>query len=112
MPDDAWRCNDAVKRRPSGPQSGKLICATMSHPTDNFDPEMIEILNTAIKDAWREVQNGGGPLAQPAYARVTRAVIAKRIAEMAKKGERDRRKLSEHGVRSVIANQNVSDARR
>jgi hypothetical protein len=109
MPDDAWRCNDAVKRRPCG-QSGKLICAIMSHPTDNLDPETIAILNTAIKDAWRQVQNCGGPLARPAYARITRAVIAKRIAEMAKKGERDWRKLSEHGVRSVIAKQNVSDA--
>jgi hypothetical protein len=110
MPDDVWRCNDAAKRRPSGRQSGKLICAIMSRPTDNFDPETIEILNTAIKDAWREVQNGGGPLARPVYARITRAVIAKRIAEMAKKGERDRRNQYEHGVRSIIANQNVSDA--
>lgn len=82
----------------------------MSRPTDNFDPETIEILNTAIKDAWQEVQNGGGLLARPVFARITRAVIAKRIAEMAKKGERDWRKLSEHGVRSIIANQNVSDA--
>jgi hypothetical protein len=80
----------------------------MSHLTDDFDPETIEVLNVAIQDAMREVQNGGGPLARPAYARITRAVIAKRITEMAKKGERDRRKLSEHGVRSVIVNQNVS----
>jgi len=79
----------------------------MSNP-DHFDSETIEILNSAIKDAWREIQNNGGPLARPAYARITRAVIAKRIMEMAKKGERDRRKLSEHGVRSVMANQNVS----
>jgi hypothetical protein len=78
------------------------------HLTDDFDPETIEILNSAIKDAWREIQTGGGPLARPAYARITRAVIAKRITEMAKKGERDRRKLLEHGVRSVMANQNVS----
>ena len=77
----------------------------MSHPTDDFYPETIEIINVAIEDAWREVQNGGGPLTRPAYARITRAVIAKRITEMAKKGERDRRKLSEHGVRSVILNQ-------
>jgi hypothetical protein len=42
-------------------------------------------------------------LARPVYARITRAVIAKRITEMAKKGERDRRKLSEYGIRSVIA---------
>jgi hypothetical protein len=77
----------------------------MSHLTNDFDPEMIEILNNAIKDAWREIQNGGGLLARPDYARITRAVIAKRITEMVKKGERDRRKLSEHGVRSVINEQ-------
>jgi hypothetical protein len=96
-----------VKKRPSDPRSGKLIYTTMSHP-DHFDPETIEILNSAIEDAWREVQKNGGPLVRPAYARMTRAVIAKRITEMARKGERDRRKLSEHGVRSVMANQNVS----
>jgi hypothetical protein len=56
----------------------------MSHPTDDFDPETIELLSSAIKDACREIQNSGGPLARPAYARITRAVIAKRITEMAK----------------------------
>ena len=83
----------------------------MSHQTDDFDLETIEIINVAIEDAWREVQNGGGPLTRPAYARITRAVIAKRITEMAKKGERDRRKLSEYGVRSIILNQR-EEARR
>jgi hypothetical protein len=76
----------------------------MSHLSDGFDPEAIEILNIAIEDAWREVQSGGGPFARPAYARMTRAVIAKRITEMAKKGERDRRRLSEHAVRFIILN--------
>ena|ERR1700720_3623950 len=106
MQDERWRCIDAVKRRPSDPRSRKLIYTIMSYP-DHFDPETIEILNSAIEDAWREIQNNGGPLARLAYARMTRAVIAKRITEMAKKGERDRRKLSEHGVRSVMANQKV-----
>jgi hypothetical protein len=105
--DDTLRCNIAVKRRPSDPQSGNFIYTTMSHP-DHFDPETIEIIHSAIKDAWREIQNCGGQFARPVYARITRAVIAKRITEMAKKGERDRRKLSEHGVRSIMANQNVS----
>ena len=84
------------------------FCIAMSHLTDRFDPATIEILNIAIEDAWREIQNAGGPLARPLYARITRAVIAKRITEMAKRGERDRRKLSEHGIRSVIANQKGS----
>jgi len=77
----------------------------MSYITD-FDPETIAIINIAIEGAWREIQNGGGPLTLPAYARMTRAVIAKRITEMAKKGERSQRKLSEHGVRCVIGNGN------
>jgi hypothetical protein len=104
-PDISRRCNDAVKRRPSGPQSGEFIYTTTSHLTNDFDPKTIEVLNVAIQDAWREIQNGGGPLARPAYARITRAVIAKRIIEMAKKGERDQRKLSEYAVRSIILNQ-------
>jgi hypothetical protein len=84
------------------------FCTAMSHSTDRFDPATIEIINFAIEDAWREIQNVGGTLARPVYARITRAVIAKRITEIAKRGERDRRKLSEHGIRSVIANQKVS----
>lgn len=84
------------------------FCIAMSHLKDRFDPATIEILNIAIEDAWREIQNAGGPFARPFYARITRAVIAKRITEMAKNGERDRRKLSEYGIRSVIANQKVS----
>jgi hypothetical protein len=76
----------------------------MSHLTDDFDPEAIEIFNIALEDAWREVQNSGGPLARPAYARIARAVIAKRIMDLAKKGERDRRKLSEHGMRAIVLN--------
>lgn len=83
----------------------------MSHLTDGFDREAIEILNIAIEDAWREVKNGGGPLTRPAYTRITRAVIAKRITAMAKKGERDRHKLSEHAVRSIILDQR-EEARR
>jgi hypothetical protein len=84
------------------------FCIAMSHLTNRFDLATIEILSVAIEDAWREIQNVGGPLARPVYARITRAVIAKRITEMAKKGERDRRKLSEHGIQSVIVNQKVS----
>jgi hypothetical protein len=83
----------------------------MSHLADDFDPETLEVLNCANQDALREVQNGGGPLARPAYTRIIRAVIAKRITEMAKKGERDRHKLSEYGVRSIILNQQ-EEARR
>ena len=77
----------------------------MSKVTVEFDPETIEIINIAIEDAWRDVLNAGGPLSRPAYARMTRAVIAKRITAMAKKGERDPRKLSQHAVRSIISNQ-------
>jgi hypothetical protein len=34
----------------------------MSRLTDDFDSETIEVVNVAIQDALREVQNGGGPL--------------------------------------------------
>ena len=108
MPDDSWLGNEVEQTRSSSPQTRKPIYVVMSHLTDDFDPETIELLNVAIQDALREVQKGGSPLTGPAYARITRAVIAKRITEMAKSGERDRRKLSEHGLRSVIANQEVS----
>jgi hypothetical protein len=77
----------------------------MSHIIDRFDSATIEILTIAIDDAWREIERGDSPLKRPAYARIVRALIAKRIIELAKSGERNRHKLSKYGILAVAANQ-------
>ena len=78
----------------------------MSHLKDRFDPATIEILNIAIEDAWREIQNAGDPLARPVYARITHAVTAKRITEIAKAEDRGvplRREREAHREGPLVA---------
>ena len=49
------------------------------HPGTVFDPEAIQVLASALDDAWDRVQKSGSRFARPAYARAVREVVAKRI---------------------------------
>jgi hypothetical protein len=69
-----------------------------------FDPEAIQVLASALDDAWDRVQKSGSRFARPAYARATREVLAKRIIEAAQRGERDRLKLAADAVKFLAAN--------
>jgi hypothetical protein len=44
-----------------------------------FTPETIQILAAALDEAWERLRQSGSPLARPAYSRVMREVVAKRI---------------------------------
>jgi len=63
-----------------------------------FDPEFIETLVAAYEDAWRKVENSGSPYASPRYRRVAQEVIAKRIIDMAQRGEIEPRQLADDAV--------------
>jgi hypothetical protein len=63
-----------------------------------FDPETIEILVSVFETAWRKVEQSGSKLASPAYERAAQEIIAKRIIEMAQRGERDPNTLAEDAV--------------
>jgi hypothetical protein len=54
-----------------------------------FDPDTITLLASAFDAAWDTVKKSGSPLAEDDRAASTREVLAKRIIEMGKKGERD-----------------------
>jgi hypothetical protein len=69
-----------------------------------FTPETIEILATALDEAWERLKKSGSRLARPAYSRVMREVVAKRIMEMAQRGVQDRETLVEDALRFVAAN--------
>lgn len=60
----------------------------------SFDPEAVEILSGAFDDAWESLKASGSSFARPAYERGAREILAKRIIEMAQRGERDRSKLA------------------
>jgi hypothetical protein len=63
-----------------------------------FDPETIETLVSVFETAWRKVEQSGSKLASPAYKRAAQEIIAKRIIEMAQRGERDPHDLAEDAV--------------
>ena len=69
-----------------------------------FTPEAIQILAAALDEAWERIRQSGSRLARPAYSRVMREVVAKRIMEMAQRGVEDREALVEDAVRFVFAN--------
>lgn len=58
-----------------------------------FDPDTITLLASAFDTAWDTVRTSGSPLAADDRAASTRDVLAKRIIEMGKRGERDRQRL-------------------
>jgi hypothetical protein len=69
-----------------------------------FAPATIEILAAALDETWERLEKSGSRLTRPAYSRVMREVVAKRIMELAQRGERDRETLVEDALRFVVAN--------
>ena len=63
-----------------------------------FEPETIEILVVAFETAWQKVEQSGSKLASPRYKRAAQELIAKRIIEMAQRGERDQAVLADDAV--------------
>ena len=63
-----------------------------------FDPEFIETLVSAYEHAWQQVEKSGSTFASPRYRRAAREIIAKRIIEMAQRGEREPTRLAEDAV--------------
>jgi intergrase/recombinase len=63
-----------------------------------FDPELIETLVSAYETAWQKVEQSGSTFASPRYKRAAQEIVAKRIIEMAQRGERESAKLAEDAV--------------
>lgn len=63
-----------------------------------FEPEVIETLVSVFEIAWRKVEESGSKFASPAYKRAAQEIIAKRIIEMAQRGERDPSELADDAV--------------
>jgi hypothetical protein len=63
-----------------------------------FDPEFIETLVSAFENAWLKVEQSGSTYASPRYKRAAQEIIAKRIIEMAQRGEREPAQLADDAV--------------
>jgi hypothetical protein len=69
----------------------------------SFDPETTSLLASAFEDAWETVRKSGSPLASDGQASATREILAKRIIERAKAGERDSKTLANDALFHLAA---------
>jgi hypothetical protein len=69
-----------------------------------FTPETMEILAAALDEVWERMRQSGSRLTRPAYSRVMREVVAKRIMEMAQRRAEDREALVEDALCFITAN--------
>jgi hypothetical protein len=76
-----------------------------------FDSEDTELLGAAFEAAWEKLNTAGSALAEGSEAALTRELLAKRIIELAKRGERNPDRLAEmaldHLARSRASSDNV-----
>ena len=70
----------------------------------SFDPEDVQVLASAFDEAWEAIQRNGGTLSRPPYAGAIREVIAKRIIEMAQRGQSNPHSLSEDAIKFLASN--------
>lgn len=63
-----------------------------------FDPEVIETLVAAYEDAWHKIEQSGSAFASPRYRRAAQEIVAKRIIEMAQRGEHEPARLAADAV--------------
>jgi len=63
-----------------------------------FDVDTTIILASAFDAAWLSLQTSGSPFAADDRASQTRDLLARRIIEIAQRGERDKRRLVEEAL--------------
>src|SRR5262245_33582966 len=81
-------------------------------PKADFDPESIAVLCAALDEAWERLLQLGSECTRPAYARAMREVVARRIIDMAQRGIRDQKELSNGALRFLAANYRLEPKRR
>jgi hypothetical protein len=73
-------------------------------PFGAFDSDTAALLASAFDTAWNALKKSGSPLAADDRAASTRDLLARRIIEMARKGEQDPQRLVDdalaHSARS------------
>jgi hypothetical protein len=75
-----------------------------------FDSETTQLLGVAFEAAWEEIKTAGGGLAEESKAALTRELLAKRIIEMAKRGERNPDRLVENALDHLARSRATSDS--
>jgi hypothetical protein len=64
----------------------------------SFDPEVVNTLALAYETAWHKIEQSGSAFASPRYRRAAQEIIAKRIIDMAQRGEVESDRLADDAV--------------
>ena len=59
-----------------------------------FDPETVRILTAAFDDVWHTIASSGKGFTSERRVKAVREILALRIIEMARLGERDQRRIT------------------
>jgi hypothetical protein len=65
---------------------------------DELRPDEISVLEDALEDAWRRVEQSNVTWASENYSTAGRTILAKHIIAMAKGGERDAKWLADSAI--------------
>jgi hypothetical protein len=69
----------------------------------DFDPDTVNILSEAFESAWSKIKASNSRFARAGYANMARELVAKRIIEIARKGERGPARLTDNAVDFFLA---------
>jgi hypothetical protein len=75
-----------------------------------FDSEDTELLGAAFEAAWEKLNAAGSALAEGPEAALTRELLAKRIIELAKRGERNPDRLVEGALDHLARSRAIRDS--
>jgi hypothetical protein len=67
-------------------------------PGSAFDPDEVRILTGAFDKAWKTIESSGASFATNGHAAATRELLALRIIDMARLGERDEGQLRDDAL--------------
>jgi len=79
-------------RKKQEPRMGSIL--PFIEPGHAFDPESIQVLSAAYDRAMRELHDNGQPV-------LVQEIVARRIIQLAARGERDPERLSETALASL-----------
>ena len=67
-------------------------------PGGAFDPDEVRILTGAFDQAWKTVESSGAAFSMNGHAEATRELLALRIIDMARLGERNASRLRDDAL--------------
>ena len=78
-------------------------------PVGAFNSEVTRLLGSAFEDAWQKLTTSEGALADERRAVLLRELLAKRIIELGRHGERNHDRLVENALANLVKSSAAPD---